>query len=27
MKSSTPNKNHWLDIAETSAVVGSIGGS
>jgi tetratricopeptide (TPR) repeat protein len=24
---STPNKNHWLDIAETSAVVGSIGGS
>jgi tetratricopeptide (TPR) repeat protein len=27
MKSSTPNKNHWLDIAETSAIVGSIGGS
>ncbi|MFM2311483.1 MAG: hypothetical protein RLZZ04_759 [Cyanobacteriota bacterium] len=27
MKSTSPNKNHWLDIAETSAVVGSIGGS
>lgn len=27
MTSSTSNKNHWLDIAETSAVVGSIGGS
>ncbi|MGL6339621.1 MAG: tetratricopeptide repeat protein [Waterburya sp.] len=27
MKSSSPNKTHWLDIAETSAVVGSIGGS
>lgn len=27
MTSSTPNQNHWLDIAETSSVVGSIGGS